>query len=64
MTAPATAEALFEELASIIGWGATADDIAPIADELEAQGVSFIPTAMLTQDQIAKNPYAAPAAKK
>ena len=58
MIAPKNRAALLEEIAAQIGWGASADDVENVAKELEAQGVSFVPTALLTPTQIAANPYA------
>jgi len=38
---PADRAALFQVIADVIGWGASADDVADIAEEIEAQGVRF-----------------------
>ncbi len=56
MPVPKTREALFVVIANAIGWGATPDDVEGVAEELEAQGVSFVPTALIPAGAV--NPYA------
>lgn len=52
---PANRQQLLELVASLIGWGCSADDVEPIAEQLEKAGVEFIPSALLSPDF--KNPY-------
>jgi len=54
---PQTRQQMLELVANLIGWGATAADIAPMADKLEAEGIEFVPSALLPKGFI--NPFAA-----
>jgi hypothetical protein len=54
---PQTRQQLFELVASLIGWGATLDDVEPIVKRLEARGVEFVPSARLPDGFV--NPLAA-----
>jgi hypothetical protein len=53
----ATREELFQAVADTIGWGSS-DDIVSMAEEIEALGVRFVPSSLLTPEQAKANPYA------
>jgi len=52
---PKTRDELFELVASLIGWGASADDVESIAEQLEEAGIEFIPSSLVPPAVI--NPY-------
>jgi hypothetical protein len=54
---PKTRQQLFDTIASAIGWGATAGDVAAVALRLEAQGIEFVPAALLPEGFV--NPFRA-----
>ena len=53
--APETRLQLLELIARLVGWGATTKDVEDVAEKMEAEGVSFIPTALIPNDIL--NPY-------